>query len=84
MKTDLDFLVEVKQELAASSQGAGEGRQAGRAREAVLRPVGKGELPIQAISFISLAFPRSMSMLKCGSRIQNFIFHLKQKRLSLL
>lgn len=46
MKTDLDFLVGVKQELAASSQGAGEGRQAGRAREAVLRPVGKGELPI--------------------------------------
>ena len=41
MKTDLDFLVGVKQEVAASSQGPGEGRQAGRAREAALRPVGK-------------------------------------------
>lgn len=80
MKTDLDFLMGVKR-TRTSSSFAGEPRQAGGAGETALRPGGKEQLPRQGVSFIAPGFPRPISILMCGSGIQNFIFHLKLKLL---
>lgn len=82
MKTDLDFLMGVKR--TSSSFAGGRGAQAGRGSWRSSPEAGVGgeeQLPRQGVSFIAPGFPRPISILMCGTGIQNFIFHLKLKLL---